>query len=32
MITEETIGQYMELLQAKVRSQMEQLGVGGDMM
>lgn len=30
MITEETINQYMELLQAKVRSQMEQLGVGGD--
>ena len=30
MITEETINQYMELLQAKVKSQMEQLGVGGD--
>lgn len=30
MITEESINQYMELLQAKVRSQMEQLGVGGD--
>ena len=30
MITEETIGNYIELLQAKVKSQMEQLGMGGD--
>lgn len=31
MITEETINQYMELLQAKVKSQMEQLGIGDGM-
>ena len=32
MITEETIKQYMDLLQAKLRSQMEQLGLGDGMM
>lgn len=32
MITEETIGKYIELLQAKMQQQMEQLGMGGDMM
>lgn len=32
MITEQTVGQYIELLQAKIRSQMEQFGAGGDMM
>ena len=32
MITEETIGKYIELLQAKMQQQMEQLGMSGDMM
>lgn len=31
MITEESIGRYMEMLQAKVNQQMEQLGMGGMM-
>ena len=30
MITEETISKYIELLQAKMNQQMEQLGMGGD--
>lgn len=30
MITEESIGRYMEMLQAKVNQQMEQLGMGGE--
>lgn len=30
MITEETISQYVELVQAKINQQMEQLGMGGD--
>ena len=31
MITEESIGKYVEMLQAKVNQQMEQLGMGGMM-
>jgi len=30
MITEESIGRYMEMLKAKVNQQMEQLGMGGE--
>ena len=30
MITEESIGRYIEMLQAKVNQQMEQLGMGGE--